>query len=75
MTVVRRTIMPIEHEQLHGAPVMYTVCPLCDDVFDPFLRGLVQRSKRRWWWPFGKEREHCAVICRSCKRIVGWERP
>jgi hypothetical protein len=52
-------------------------CPECYVTpLEPFLRGQVQRSPHRfWWWPFGETRPYCAVICRACKQIVGWESP
>lgn len=68
--------MPIEFIQLQDVPPPLDACPRCKAVpFEPFLRGQVQRPKRRWWWPFGAIRDYCAVICWSCKEIVGWEAP
>ena len=66
---------PIEVEQLANEVIPFGRCPNCDMVFVPFLRGQVQRSAWRWWWPFGKLRPYCALICRHCKNVVGWEMP
>lgn len=66
--------MPMEAMWLQGAPLPFDRCPKCGCLFEPFLRGQVQRLPVRWWWPF-KLRDYCALICRSCKEIVGYERP
>jgi hypothetical protein len=67
--------MPIEFTALYHKPEPFAHCPGCGSPrFESFLRGLVQRSRRRWWWPF-QIRAHCAVICHECKEIVGWEAP
>jgi len=42
--------------------------------FVPFLRGIVQRSKRGLFG-FGKERDYCALICSQCEAIAGYESP
>ena len=64
---------PIECAQLADAPIPFGRCPKCDEPFYPFMRGQVQRS-RFWFWYMPK-RDYCALICRACKRIVGWESP
>lgn len=65
--------MPIECRQLEGQPVPWEFCPNCGERFEPFLRGMVQRRRHRWFicspWPY------CCLICESCKEIVGYERP
>ena len=63
--------MPVEYLLLKNAPVPLVTCPKCGAPFEPFLRGLVQRSARRWW--FGRRRATCALICWACKEIVGYE--
>ncbi len=66
--------MPIEVELLEHAPVPITKCPLCGaEPFDPFMRGQVQRWPRPWWKFWGKTRPYCALICWTCKEIVGYE--
>lgn len=65
--------MPKEYERLRKLPTPFFNCPKCHKEFEPFLRGLVQRAKR-WFW-IGPRRDYCALICRSCKQIVGWETP
>jgi hypothetical protein len=64
--------MPIEAALLRDKIVHLDTCPKCGAVFEPFLRGQVQRSPRRWIF-FGKPRPYCALICRVCKEIVGYE--
>jgi len=58
-------------------------CPYCNQeiragmIFEPgrpFLRGMVQRSRRPWYAPW-RTRPYCAVICPDCKEIIGWEEP
>ena len=67
--------MPIEVVTLRDHPPPFERCPRCGaSPFEPFLRGMVQRSPRRWWI-FGRVRPHVAVICRACKNIVGYESP
>lgn len=66
--------MPIESFQLETAPNRLTNCPKCGKPFEPFLRGQVQRGSRSWFG-FGKPRPYCALICRACKDIVGFEYP
>ena len=67
---------PIEYAQLREAAVTLGRCPRadCDEPFYPFMRGMVQRNPRPWWL-FGRRRDYCALICRECKCIVGWESP
>jgi len=66
--------MPIEYMLLKDQPVPLSKCPMCDaQPFIPFLRGTVQRSKRRWW--IFQPQAYCALICSSCKEIVGYESP
>lgn len=67
--------MPIECSLLDGAPVPVLQCPACGIYpVRPFLRGQVQRLSRRWYAPWLR-RPYCAVICRDCKAIVGYEDP
>lgn len=63
--------MPIECTQLDGAPERLDYCPKCHEPFEAFLRGQVQRWPRKWF--IGPSRPHCALICRACKDIVGYE--
>ncbi len=68
--------MPIECNLLEGTNVPIDSCPRCQAPFEPFLRGMVQRSPWTWrtlWLPIGKPRSYCALICRACKKIVGYE--
>jgi hypothetical protein len=68
--------MPIEATQLEGAPVALEQCPKCHAYpFVPFMRGLVQRSKRNWKTLFLTKQPYCTLICSSCKEIVGHEYP
>jgi len=67
--------MPIEVIQLEEMPEPFQFCPDCGAPFESFLRGQVQRLKRPWYWPFGPVRPYCAIICRDCKEIVGYEKP
>lgn len=67
--------LPIEYLQLADKDVPIAFCPKCGDKpFDPFLRGMVQRSVRKWWF-FGPPRPYCALICSKCKEIVSYEWP
>lgn len=66
--------MPVEVALLAAEAVQFGRCPRCDEPFYPFMRGEVQRSARPWWL-FGRRRDYCALICRACKDIVGWESP
>lgn len=64
--------MPIEVVLLKDKPIKYSSCPKCKmSPFEPFLRGQVQRRKRSWI--FQRKRPYCAIICSSCKEVVGWE--
>ena len=67
--------MPIEVLTLRDRAVPLAACPKCRTApFDPFLRGQVQRGERPWWRPlWGPKRPYCALICWTCKEIVGWE--
>ncbi len=69
--------MPWEYGALADARVPLEACPKCGAApFVPFLRGVVQRLPRPWWRPFwGPTRAYCALICRTCKAIVGYEDP
>lgn len=66
--------MPIECTLLKDAPNPLAICPKCRQPFRPFLRGLIQRSERKWRL-FGPRRPYCALICWACKEIVGYEDP
>jgi len=65
--------MPIEFKLLEKEPYAIEVCPNCGQRAPEFMRGLVQRSKRFLWLLW--KRPYCAVICRNCKEIIGWESP
>lgn len=65
--------MPIEVYLLRDAPEPLETCPKCGKPFESFMRGMVQRPTR-WLW-IGPRRPYCAVICRACKEIVGYEYP
>jgi hypothetical protein len=69
--------MAIECGLLQNAPPPFKKCPKCDADFEPFLRGMVQRSPWPWWniLSIGDARPYCALICRACKEIVGYELP
>lgn len=77
--------MPIEFTLLARMPVPIAECPNCHGrPFVPFLRGTVQRSQRPFWRAVrnaltGRQlpptRPFCALICESCKEIVGHEDP
>jgi hypothetical protein len=63
--------MPIECVLLDDAPVPLRECPECGVLpFRPFMRGQVQR-----WKGLFRKRPYCALICSTCKEIVGWEKP
>jgi hypothetical protein len=49
-------------------PEMFAYCPNCNAESWQFLPRFVVR--RRW---FGLRKRIYAVICRACKRVVGWE--
>lgn len=61
--------MPIECAWLRSDKPKFDNCPKCKERFEPFLRGMIQSF---WRGLFGKP--YCAVICRACKDIVGWEK-
>ncbi len=64
--------MPKEAAELAGKPVEgLDYCPKCGAAFVPFLRGQVQRWPR--WFLIGPRRPYCALICWTCKEIVGYE--
>jgi hypothetical protein len=66
--------MPAEYDQLKNRRAPISACPFCDArPLVPFLRGLIQRKRRAWW--FMKPEPYCAVICSECKEIVMWEAP
>lgn len=71
--------MPLETAILDPQPSPLPLCPRCLACpFIPFMRGQVQRSPMPWWapWPLKRwRRAYCAIICRDCKEIVGWETP
>lgn len=60
--------MPIEASYLRFDKPKFEVCPHCKERFEPFLRGMVQS-----FWRHLFRKPYCAVICRACKDIVGWE--
>lgn len=66
--------MPIEVTQLESQPEPFRYCPVCSAPFEAFLRGQVQRLPFVWYAPW-KAQPYCAIICRSCKEIVGYENP
>lgn len=69
--------MPIESAILEHKPAPFDKCPHCGtSPFSQFMRGQVQRFftfSLSLKWPFIKRRPSCAIICWSCKNIVGWE--
>ena len=67
--------MPIEVDLLRDKELPISVCPnpICKASFVPFMRGHIQRSKRLLY--IGPTRDYCAVICGTCRHIVGWESP
>jgi hypothetical protein len=61
--------MPIEVALLEGRPSPIVTCPKCGaSPFRPFLRGQVQSWLRQIFF-----RPYCALICWTCKEIVGYE--
>lgn len=74
--------MPKEFRLLLNARVPLISCPQCTDTpFKPFMRGQVQRPRYEApltaltaWWE-GRPFPYCALICSTCKNIVGWEAP
>ncbi len=66
--------MPVECDLLDKKPPPVMYCYYCGaEPFIPFMRGMVQRSKRKWF--IGKRHDYCAIICSHCKQIIGWESP
>lgn len=66
--------MPNELIEFMSLPESFDKCPKCGvDPFTGYMRGLVKRRKRDWLGR--KRRKVWAVICWSCKEIVGWEDP
>jgi len=66
--------MPAEFSLLMNQPEPLEECPRCKSkFFKSFLRGMVHRRRKRYflWGAW----DYCAVICASCKEIVGWESP
>lgn len=78
-------LMPVEVVLLKHRPELLGVCPRCGaQPFQSFLRGHVQRTALQaplawlWWWvtePPWSTFPYCAVICATCKEIVGHEAP
>lgn len=77
------TTLPEEALTLTDQVPPISACPFCGQsikigmIFEPgtpFMRGMVQRSRRSWYAPW-RTRPYCAVICPDCKEIVGWEEP
>lgn len=66
--------MTVECARLDGKPTPFSTCPKCGKPFEPFLRGQIQRSPYKFIF-FGPIRPYCALICRACKEIVGYESP
>ena len=62
--------MPIECLLLSKAREVREYCPKCGARFEGFLRGMVHSFWKRLF-----NKPYCAVICRTCKEIVGWEKP
>ena len=62
--------MPIESLWLRDQPPLLAACPLCGWPFDQLMRRQVQS-----WWRRLLRLPYCAVICRDCKEVVGWEKP
>ncbi len=70
--------MPREATDLQNARVPIPRCPECGvRPFEPFMRGMVQRGLfgQLFAWLRREEdwRRYCALICWSCKKIVGYE--
>jgi len=60
--------MPKEFLTYRNREEIYLTCPKCQEPFEHFLRGLVQSFFRQITF-----RPYVAIICRSCKEIIGWE--
>jgi hypothetical protein len=63
-------LMPIECEKLRLTPLAMNKCTKCFESSPDFMRGQVQSFWRRI---LGLK--YCAVICRRCREIIGWEKP
>jgi hypothetical protein len=77
------TTLPDEAVSLCDQEPPLPSCPVCkgeihsgkiDEPGTPFLRGMVQRSRRPWYAPW-RTRPYCAVICPHCKEVIGYEEP
>jgi hypothetical protein len=67
--------MPTEFMLLQHETEPFAKCPKCGvEPFESFLRGMVQRRKRKWFL-FGREWPYCSIICWKCKEIVGHQHP
>jgi hypothetical protein len=62
--------MPIEYDLLRFKKYAKGKCPKCGQEFPEFLRGQVQSK-----WRKILRLKYCAIICHSCKKIIGWEKP
>jgi hypothetical protein len=62
--------VPPEFTLLRDRPEPLTFCPNCRASFRSFLRGMVHSAWRKWF-----RRHYCAIICSTCKEIVGYEKP
>ena len=69
--------MPIEVALLRYAPVPVELCPKCGKLFNPFLRGQVQRKpyRRKFFIVPKIPQDYCTLICSECKEIIGYESP
>lgn len=64
--------MPAECDILEKMGQPLAKCPKCGaEPFEAFMRGQVQRWP--WKFIFWGWRPYCAIICRKCKDIVGYE--
>lgn len=72
LTIYKTKSMPIESFLLKEELFPYSICPNCNNQFDQLMRGQVHRRKRDFLF---RKRPYCAVICRRCRNIVGWEYP
>lgn len=68
--------MTIESVLLQSEPLPM-FCPVCKSPFVPFMRGQIQRPKRKkiLGLPIGKRQDYCCLICAACKRVVRYESP
>ena len=62
--------MPVEFTLLKDKEQELKICPKCKKNIEYFMRGEVQSSLRKFF-----KLKYCAIICRSCKQIVGYEKP